>query len=149
MLLSIFRHNFIGWLPVFFIGVWLANADLKEIRITIWVEVALMLFVVFLCCALQINFYLSLLLPFIAIIAFILLADLTSRTKFWQYFIMWIGKYSSFIFVTQTIAAGISRRLFENSSDVVLMLSYWGLTVAFALIYKILINKIGDCREKM
>lgn len=147
--LSIFRHCFTGWFPVFAIGVWLGiskNGDNVAPKKSIWLE--LLLFVVFF--ALIVLFSKRMIswvfIPIIALGWFIVIGLMLMRTRYLSEIFRWVGKYSACIFVCHPIA-----RLIVNNAVLprlpnllVVVLIYVVLTIGIALLYDKLYKWILD-----
>lgn len=143
VVLEWFRRNFIGWLPIFLMGIWMAERNVQY-----WLPsnkgVSLVLSILLLVgiCFMNYNFFVWIFTPFAALAFFALLGKSIYGVPLLSNAFIWIGKYSSLIFVSQTIARGFARRLFENNSIILLVLCYLAMTILIALAYKIVYDKI-------
>lgn len=137
--LSIFRHCFTGWFPVFAIGVWFGlrknEEDLKPK--SVWVE--LLLFVSFLGLILLMSRWLVswVFVPIVALAWLIVIGLLLMRTRFLSEVFRWIGKYSACIFVCHPIARYLELKFLEPhiSYLIINIVIYIALTVIVALLY--------------
>lgn len=131
------RRNFIGWMSVFFLGIFCANTN-RDVPVPSNTILQVTICVLLLPVMVLMNYHFIswLFIPFVALYAFLIFARVLTKTRFFNAFFMWIGTYSAAIFVMQTIARGISRRLFENVSIILMMLVYLFLTVILAIAYK-------------
>lgn len=137
------RRNFVGWLPIFFIGIWYANTNYQikfpSNKLILLLFSAIMLIAI---CLMNLNFYAWLFAQFFALIFFALIGKLSYNVRVLKQIFLWLGKYSALIFVSQTIARGFSRRLFENTSIFIMVLAYILLTMIISMGYKYLYDKL-------
>ena len=140
--LSIFRHCFTGWFPVFAIGVWLGLRK-KQVDIlpkSVWGE--LLFFVVLLGLVLLMSRWLVtwIFIPIVALAWFIVIGLLLMRTRYLSEVFRWIGRYSACIFVCHPIARLIILSTIHRHYSVIAVnvMAYIFLTVVIALLY----NKI-------
>lgn len=139
--MSIFRHCFTGWFPVFAIGVWLGlrknEEDLKPK--SIWVE--LLLLVALLGLILLMNRWMVtwVFVPIIALAWFIVIGLLLMRTRYLSETFRWIGKYSACIFVCHPIARLVVLNTLNHyySNVIVSVLAYVALSIIIAIPYNV------------
>lgn len=137
--LSIFRHCFTGWFPVFAIGVWLGmrknQDDLKPK--SIWVELLLMVALLGLILLMSRWLVTWIFVPIVALGWFIVIGLLLMRTRYLSEVFRYIGNYSACIFVCHPIARTIVLKAvnprFPNLIANVII--YITLTVIIALLY--------------
>lgn len=137
--LSIFRHCFTGWFPVFAIGVWFGmrnnQDDLKPGKV--WVEL-LLLFVLLGLVLLMSKWMLTwIFVPIVALAWFVVIGLLLMRTRYLSDAFRWVGKYSACIFVCHPIARLILlNTLYHHYSNVTVnVLAYVALSILIALVY--------------
>ena len=139
------RRNFVGWLPIFFIGIWMAHSNnsirLPNNRIVLLVGaiVSLVLISFF-----NISFWSWIIVPYIALLFFALLGKYIYRGNLLRVLFIWLGRYSATIFVSQTIARGFSRRLFENTSILLMVVFYLFFTAVLAIGYQVVYVKLKN-----
>lgn len=137
--MSIFRHCFTGWFPVFAIGVWLGmkkNDDILKPK-SIWCE--LLLLVILLGLILLMSRWMEtwIFIPIIALAWFMVIGLLLIRTHYLSNAFRWIGKYSACIFVCHPIARYLELKFLEPhiSYLIINIVIYVALTVIVALLY--------------
>ena len=140
VLLSYMRHNFIGWIPVFVLGIVAAKVNLfnsfEDYSGLVYLVICFLCIV--LSYALNINFYLWLLLPFVSIVFFYCLSLLVESTNISRKFFIWYGKLSSYIFVAHPIAV-----LLINDNDINIVVKTFIYIILFTLlsvVYKYIVN---------
>lgn len=140
--LSIYRHCFTGWFPVFAIGVWLGIRN-KQVNLapkSVWVE--LLLFVVLFGLVLLMGKWLIswMFIPIVSLTWFIVIGLLLMHTRYLSGVFRWIGRYSACIFVCHPIARLIILSTIHRHYSVIAVnvMAYTFLTVVIALLY----NKI-------
>lgn len=139
--MSIFRHCFTGWFPVFAIGVWLGlrknEEDLKPK--SIWVELLLLVALLGLILLMSRWMVTWVFVPIIALAWFIVIGLLLMRTHYLSEVFRWNGKYSACIFVSHPIARLIvlNTLYHYNSNTMINVLTYLALTIIIALIYNV------------
>ena len=138
--LSIFRHCFTGWFPVFAIGVWLGLSKRGDNVVptkSIWME--LLLFVALFALIILFGKWMFswLFIPIIALGWFIVLGLMLLRTCYISVIFRWVGKYSACIFVSHPIARLIINNALQPrlSNLLALVLMYIALTIGIALLY--------------
>lgn len=139
-MLSIFRHCFTGWFPVFAIGVWWGISKNKKVfRLSFWTELSL--FVVLLGLVLLMSKWMVtwLFIPIIALAWFIVIGLLLMRTRYLSEAFRWIGKFSACIFVCHPIARLIVLNTVHHyfTNITVNVLVYLALTIIISLLYNI------------
>lgn len=137
--LSIFRHCFTGWFPVFAIGVWLgiSNKGNNLVPKNIWMELILF-FVLFGVVLLMGKWMLSwVFIPIIALVWFIVMGLLLLRTRFFSIAFRWLGNYSACIFVCHPIARLIVRIVVcpRLHNIIALVVIYFILAIGIAFLY--------------
>lgn len=126
------RHNFTGWAQVFLIGVIMAKTNIEDClpqkTIVQWILAAICL--VSLPLLLLSKWTWLLLVPFVALLFFVSLAGAVSKTKVLKAVGLWLGTYSSFIFVVHPIARGLVKMLNNHIG-----FSLWWLTFAYVILF--------------
>lgn len=140
--LSIYRHCFPGWFPLFAIGVWFAD----NLRVVKWIERLSLFFVFVLFVVLSVlvilmnnNVILWVLVPIVSLFKFILLGKMLISVRYVNEMFRWIGSCSAFIFVVHPIARQLvyvnSFHIVENGVYVTIA-CYTLLTFVIAYFYK-------------
>ncbi len=138
------RRNFIGWVPIFCLGIWVANTK-RNLRLpSNWLLLVLMALVLFvIICIASFNFYSWLFVPLIALLLLLVLGEIFCLMNLTKKLFVWIGGLSSYLFVVHPMARGIAHKVFGN--HIVLMLfSYLLLTFAMAICFKYAKEKISQ-----
>ena len=145
--LSIYRHCFPGWLPLFALGIWFARND----RISTLIEqmpkyvayillVTLSAFVVLM----NMNVELWIFVPIVSLFFFMTLGRLVYRTRYMGGLFKWLGGYSAFIFVCHPIAREIMFSLNIPAYGLCIsLLVYLLLTFVIACVYEKLYKKLS------
>lgn len=137
--LSIFRHCFTGWFPVFAIGVWMGlrknQEDLKPK--SVWVELLLLVALLGLILLMSRWLVTWIFVPILALAWFVVIGLLLMRTRYLSEAFRWIGKYSACIFVCHPIARtivlnAVNPRFPNLMANVII---YVALTIVIALLY--------------
>lgn len=140
VMLGWFRHNFIGWLPVFVFGI-LASRGKFKIKINKWPSIVVLILsflLIFICLLMNLNFFIWLFLPFMAILFFYIFGIIIQKNKYSNSIFLWIGKYSSCIFLIHPIARTlISKQPIAFSLPVQIIL-YVAITFILARAYMLL-----------
>lgn len=149
--LSIFRHCFTGWFPVFALGVWLGMSKKGDNLVpkSIWME--LLLFIVFIALIILFSKWMLswVFIPIIALGWFIVIGLMLMRTRYLSGIFRWIGKYSACIFVCHPIArlivnSGVYPRLHNVLAVVVIyVVLTMGLAFLYDKLYKWILNKFS------
>lgn len=138
------RRNFIGWLPVFCLGIWMADTK-KNIQLTdksIWVFfIAVALFGII--CLANLKFLSWLFVPFLALVIIVLIGELCYRIGWIRKVFVWIGGLSSYLFVVHPIAKGITHKAFGDHF-ILMLLSYLLLTFLLALGFRLAKEKVSQ-----
>lgn len=139
--MSIFRHCFTGWFPIFALGVWLGKMKNDEILKpkSLWVELLLLLLLLGLILLMGRWMMTWIFIPIVALVWFIVIGMLLIRTRYLSNVFRWIGKYSACIFVCHPIARLIVLNTIHHYYSNVLfnVFVYVALTVVVALVYNI------------
>ena len=139
--MSIFRHCFTGWFPVFAIGVWfgMRKNDMGLRPKSVWCE--LLLLVILLGLILLMGRWMEtwIFIPIIALVWFCVMGLLLMRTQYLSKAFRWIGKYSACIFVSHPIARYLEIKfLLPHFSNLIINIGiYVALTVVIALLYDV------------
>ncbi|MCR4966169.1 MAG: acyltransferase [Bacteroidales bacterium] len=137
--LSIFRHCFTGWFPVFALGVWLGVRKKQEDLTpkSVWIELVLLVVLLGLILLMSRWMITWIFVPIIALAWFIIIGLLLMRTCYLSKAFRWVGKYSACIFVCHPIARLIVlKTLYHHySNNVVNVLVYVALSVMMAILY--------------
>lgn len=95
------RHNFIGWLSCFLLGIWWAKNSVKSElgkKDTLFFLISIVMFVI----SIQ-NKYLWLCSPILIIYIFVFICKKSERFNTLKNIILWFGKYSAYLFVMHPI----------------------------------------------
>ena len=138
--LSIYRHCFTGWLPVFAIGVWSGKNKGNRFSISIkttWMQIVLL--VALLCMILLMSRWMItwLFIPIVSLAWFIIIGLLIMRSQLLSKLFNWIGKLSACIFVCHPIARTIVINTIYPRLSILLInvLLYIAITIVMALLY--------------
>lgn len=145
-MLSYLRHDFIGWFPLFALGIVYYRNHQKVGFIPTIADnfllniLGIFVFVVFIIAS-QLNFIFGLFAPFFAILLYFSLTKVIAANNMFKVIFIWIGKYSAFIFVIHPMARAIVRRLLEGHSLILILIIYVATTLLFSMLYE----KMSDC----
>lgn len=141
---ELIRHNFIGWMPWFAMGVILAKIEKNIHAVHLRKRTYLLLSILLLLVALlmNLNFFVWLFLPFVAIAFFYCFSVVAESWKPTKWLGNWLGSYSSFIFVVHPIARSVVLDLPFNMTLIVQLVVYLVLFVVGAMLYKPLYLKL-------
>ena len=136
--LSIYKHCFTGWFPVFALGAVLGKDNEYSIpQKSVWSEVYL--FVLFLAMILLGSRWMLLwtLLPVVALAWFLCIGSLLLRTRYLSNVFRWLGRLSACIFVCHPIARSIVLYMLHPRTNnlMVNVFAYLVLTIIIALLY--------------
>ncbi len=138
--LSIFRHCFTGWFPVFAIGVWMGKRKYNWFYsnyISIWKELLLFMALFGLILLMSRWMVTWVFIPIIALAWFIVMEMLLMRTRYLSDVFRWIGEFSACVFVCHPIARYLELKFFAPhfSMLIVNVGIYAALTVVIVLMY--------------
>lgn len=126
------KHNFIGWGQIFLMGMIVAKTDLTNHmpsnKLLLW-----LLAIMSLCLlpVLQLNVWMWLLfVPIIALLFFIFLSGAIDNTCFLKKIGLWLGDYSSFIFVAHPVARSIVVLIHDK-----ITMPLWFMTVVYIVMF--------------
>lgn len=148
--LSIYRHCFTGWFPVYGIGVCIGTNNNSQIFHTLrnaWVDLLLLAATFVLILIMDRELITWLFIPIISIVLFLIAGQLMLRSHFLSEVFRWLGKYSACIFVCHPIARTIILNFFPQQQNLmVTVVLYIITTLAIALyynkLYKYLLTRI-------
>lgn len=141
LLMSMVRHNLMGWILPFTIGVVFARYDFSKYFEHKWRNIAIVLLAGPIIVGMNFNAYLWYFSPIVAIVAALALA------KLWRGG-MWLGAISSFLFVAHPIVRKVAldndvMALFGIGSDwqyttglAILLALYFAVTIPSALLFQ-------------
>ena len=134
------KHNFIGWGQIFLMGMIVAKADWdKYVPSNSILLLSLAVACLFLFLVLQLNVWTWLLIvPFVALLFNIFLSGAINNTVVLKKLFVWLGNYSSFIFVAHPVARSIVLSLYERFCMPLWLMTlfYTVLFILGAIIYK-------------
>ena len=143
--LSVFRHCFTGWFPVFAVGVWMGLNKMNSTAKwgwgtrSVWIELLLMVLLLGLVLLMSKWFVTWLFLPLVALVWFFVMGLLLMRTRYLSVAFRWVGKYAACLFVCHPIARSVLLRFvytrYPNLWANVAI--YFVLCLAFAIIYNV------------
>lgn len=142
--LSIYKHCFIGWFPVFAIGVWLAANEDKDYQTNLITDVFCFTLSSVIVIIMNINYYMWLFIPIVGLIMFIFLTKIVMRFTQLAKICKWIGSYSAFIFVCHPMARAILRFFYGQNNLYIGLLFYICMTFLIAFCYKQYYIKINS-----
>lgn len=139
--LSIYRHCFTGWFPVFAVGVWMGSRQRDSIEnpllFSVWLEIALVVLLLGLIVLMSRWLVSWLFIPLVALVWFIVIGLLLMRTRFLSSAFRWIGKYAACLFVCHPIARSVVLGFVfpRFSNHVANVFIYLFLSIVFAVVY--------------
>ena len=138
--LSIYRHCFTGWFPVFALGIWFVN-DERPIRliekISTFTTCLLLLLMPALIVIMQLNVISWLISPVVSFFFFVLFAKLIVNTRYVSELFKWIGGVSAYLFVCHPMARQICIIFhMSNYGICVSLFVYTVMTFIIALFYQ-------------
>lgn len=140
--LSYFRHNVVGWFPVFAAGVLCSRSLFELKKIGSFLSVALSLILLIMILLFNWNFYLWLFIPFISVAFFFLVATVVERQALIKPVFVFIGKYSAIIFASHPIAKKLDQFLCSGLDVLPRTLIYIVFIAVCAFIYRIIVDQI-------
>ena len=137
-LINYIRHNCIGWLLPFSMGVWFAEQQsLDKLFNSLWKNVAWVISCGLLVVISNANYYTWCISPIFAIMASIALTKILSRCCWIDKGCIWFGALSSFLFAVHPIVRCICLKyITENMTRTLYILGYLLASVALALLYR-------------
>lgn len=146
------KHNFIGWVPIFILGILCAEGLSGHGTLSNkWLAPLSAILCLALSIVLNSNFYLWLCVPFTAIYFFYYLSISASRWKPTRLFGLWLGKYSPCIFVVHPIARTITESNSLGLSFTPKIILYIVLVpigaIIYNKIYSLLSNRFLDANK--
>lgn len=133
-LLSYIRHNFIGWLLPFTIGVVVARYNLNISIKNPWLNLLLIVIGVILLVLSNQNIYAWLFSPILAILMALLFNKICTGLPMLNKCFIWFGKMSAFLFVVHPLVRYVYKNTI-NSSDFFLVMLYFAVSVLLATGY--------------
>lgn len=142
------RHNSVGWLMAFVLGIvverW--NKEISLSKVNLWI-ISILSFILML--VMNLNYYSWIFVPFVALMFFYSISRLTLESKILRggKILPWLGKYSSCIFVCHPIvrlAMYNEPKITGISYKIVLVLLYVVITLLLAFVYNKLITRLND-----
>lgn len=146
--LSLVRHNFIGWLPLFLFGMGCAknSREVKQCGYVILLTISVVALILML--AMNLNFYVWIFVPFIALAFFYSLAKLTERGPVIKSAVLWLGSYSAYIFAVHPIARTIVLYAPIKMSSFFMTVVYVIVFCIGAMIYKLVVDRLNKIIAK-
>ena len=136
------RRNFIGWVPVFFAGICVADSNgnfrLHQNSFILLIE---SIFILFLISVSNLSFYTWLIVPFLALFFFAVIGQVCFNVKFLRTAFLWIGNLSSYLFVCHPIARGITHKILEGHFSI-MVASYLVLSFLLAISFKYVKSRV-------
>lgn len=126
------KHNFIGWGQIFLIGMIAAKTDFgKYFPSNIFLLWLLTVACLCLLPVLQLNVWTWLLfVPFVALLFFVFLSSAINNNIILKKLGVWLGDYSSFIFVAHPVARSIVLLLYES-----FYMPLWLMTIFYTILF--------------
>lgn len=139
--ISLIRHNFIGWILPFTLGIYCARKHLDIKISSLWKNIFLLIVGIALLILSNLNIYTWLLSPIVAIALAIIFNNILNHyKKLNNYFIM-LGEISAFLFAVHPIVRYIYIHTI-NSSEFVFVTFYFIISIIVAICYKISYNYV-------
>ena len=132
------RHNFIGWLLPFSMGVWFAeHKSLKKLFDSCWKNVAWVTICGLLVVISNFNYYTWFISPAFAIMASIGLSKILARCNIIDKCCIWLGTLSSFLFAVHPTIRFLCLKYFKSEmTHTPYILGYLLASILLALIYR-------------
>jgi len=145
-LLSIYRHCFPGWFPLFAIGIWIANNN-KPIefieKLSGFMTFILLVLLAVLIVLMNINIVTWLIVPIVSLLFFLLLAKVVVNIRYADDLFKKVGVLSAAIFVCHPIARKVLfiSHIYDYGVLISLIL-YTLLTFVIAYYYKKIYDRL-------
>ena len=134
--------NFVGWLPVFALGIFWGRSCQSECRMPVWGYLILIVVCAALLMACNLHPLPWVFIHFPALALFIALERLSEHTRYIRSFFLWLGGLSGCLFVVHPIVRGVVVRLLSGRVGLpIMLLVFLILTIALAYVYRIIYKK--------
>ena len=141
-LLSVYRHCFPGWFPLFALGIWQAKQGDAFAEIG-WIKCSLIVIcTAVLIFVMNLNMISWIVVPIVALMFFITLSRLVLKIDWLRKTFAWIGVYSAFIFVCHPLARTVVNRLNGFVPLLGIVIIYFLITMLLAFFYATLYKKL-------
>lgn len=135
-LLSVYRHCFTGWFPLFALGIWLGRHSHASFLEASWLKSFFLVVCSFLLIlVMSLNLLTWTIVPIVALVFFMALSNLVLKIDWIRNPLKWVGQYSAFIFVCHPIARIVANRLCGAVPLWGILVVYFLLTMLLAIIY--------------
>lgn len=136
-LLHYLKDNFVGWLPIFCLGIYVArnskrNSSSRKGMLCIVLLIPLLFITLVL---MNSNYFLWVLMPFFAIPLCICIVKLIQTTKLTKKCFIWIGEYSAAIFMVHPLIRMLNLTQISDNLCFIVVL-YLFLTLLFSYFYQ-------------
>lgn len=138
--LSIYKHCFTGWFPVFALGVWCAGESevLRHVKTNVTKEIVLFFILLILLVAMNMNYVAWLFVPIVALMWFLVAGKFVLRLNWLSDLFKWIGRFSAIAFVCHPIARTFFLRFhMENLNILIAIVAYFLLILGIGYFYQI------------
>ena len=139
---SVYRHCFTGWFPLFALGI--LQAHRNDVYADIWwgKSCAIVICTAILVFVMNLNLISWVMVPIVALMFFITLSRLVISVKWLRLPIIWVGRYSAFVFVCHPIARVVANRLHGSVPLIGIIILYFMMTMLLAVLYCRLYTKL-------
>lgn len=134
-LLNYVRRNFIGWTPLFCIGMYFAshaNVEFENKKVLPVIAIASLC----LMYIMNVNYYLWLVMPFSALSFFLSMASIIESNYYLKPIFNYIGKFSTYIFVSHHFGILICNEYLQGLDKLIIIFLYIGIVISLAYCYK-------------
>ena len=138
-LLHYLRDNFIGWLPIFNIGIYYArNSITREWRGKGIIGIALAFVCFIILIIMNSNYFLWLLMPIMAIPICFIVSSYLIHVPYINKGFIWLGKYSASIFIVHPLIRMLDFSILRELNIIILVGAYILMTLVAAYFYEMM-----------
>lgn len=132
------RHNFVGWLLPFSLGIWFAqNAKLKILFDSLWKNLAWLIFAGALVVVSNYNYYAWIFSSVFAVLAAIGLTKLFARVKAIDKSCVWLGGLSAYLFAVHPFVRLVCMKAVgEQMQQWLYVIGYLVVSILGAMVYR-------------
>ncbi len=142
-LLHYFRDNFIGWLPIFNLGIYYArNSITKDWKLKGIVGIALAFVCFVVLIIMNSNYFLWILMPIMAIPICIIVSSYINHIPYLNKVFLWLGKYSASIFIVHPLIRMLDYSILRELSIIICVGAYLLMTLVTAYFYQIIYSAL-------
>ena len=146
--LSYLRHNFIGWILPFTLGIFYARSNWNIITTSLWKNTIILVVGILLLVFANFNVYTWLFSPVIAIVISIVFNSLIKNVRLFNNIFIILGKISAFLFAIHPLVRYVYVQTI-NSTDFIWIAIYFIISIILAIGYKRIYNYLYWCSKSL